>query len=178
MDDKTLTRLIAILESIRNEMTVWSPGWRENAYFGFMRMMVLLLSAVMPQAPDRSGQNAYQISRVVRMMEEDCARPYTLRNLAETAGMSLSCFRHHFTGIIGMPPMEYLMRLRLRKAVLLLFTENPIPAAAARAGFADTNYFARIIRKRFALTPFKIKQKFLNGEITAQELIEKLQTPE
>lgn len=43
---------------------------------------------------------------------------------------------------------------------------------------ANTNYFARIIRKRSALAPREIKQKFLNGEITAQELIEKLQTPE
>lgn len=173
VDEQAQTRLIAMLETIRNETELWLPGWKENAYFEFMRMMVLLLRSCLPQ-DSHMGQNAFQISSAIQMMEKDCTKPYTLKQLADSVHMSQSCFRHHFTRITGLPPGEYLMNLRLRKAILLLTISNPVAETARLAGFEDSNYFARLIRKRTGFSPKEIQRKFLTGELTVETLLEKL----
>ena len=173
VDEQNQTKLISMLETIRNETELWLPGWKENAYFEFMRMLVLLLRSCLPQ-DSHMGQNAFQISRAIQMMEKDCTKQYTLRQLADSVHMSQSCFRHHFTRITGLPPGEYLMNLRLRKAILLLTIANPVAETARLAGFEDSNYFARLIRKRTGFSPKEIQLKFLSGELTVETLLEKL----
>ena len=66
------------------------------------------------------------------------------------------------------------MNLRLRKAILLLTIANPVAETARLAGFEDSNYFARIIRKRTGFSPKEIQRKFLSGELTVETLLEKL----
>ena len=170
VDESTLAKLISILEAIRNETTLWLPGWQENAYFEFMRMLVLLLRTCVP-VDFSSKQNIFQIGKAIRIMEEDCTKDYTLAQLAKLVNMSTSCFRHNFTEITGIPPGEYLINLRLRKALLLLKFPNPIADIAHLAGFPNSNYFARIVRKRIGLTPRDIQKKYLSGELTAVTLL-------
>ena len=173
VDDEAQARLISILETIRNETTLWLPGWRENAYFEFMRMLVLLLRSCLPQ-DSLPGQNAFQISSAIQLMEKDCTKQYTLKQLAETVHMSQSCFRHHFTRITGVPPGEFLINLRLRKAILLLTLTNPIAETAKLSGFEDSNYFARLIRKRTGFSPKEIQRKYFAQELTVDELLDRL----
>ena len=173
VDEQTQTKLISMLETIRNETALWLPGWRENAYFEFMRMLVLLLRSCLPQ-DSLPGQNAFQISSAIQMMEKDCTKQYTLKQLAETVHMSQSCFRHHFTRITGVPPGEFLINLRLRKAILLLTITNPIAETAKLAGFEDSNYFARLIRKRTGFSPKEIRRKYFAQEISVEELLDQL----
>ena len=174
VDEQTQTRLISMLETIRNETALWLPGWRENAYFEFMRLMVLLLRSCLPQ-DSLPGQNAaFQISSAIQLMEKDCTKQYTLKQLAETVHMSQSCFRHHFSRITGVPPGEFLINLRLRKAILLLTLTNPIAETAKLSGFEDSNYFARLIRKRTGFSPKEIRRKYFAQELTVDELLSKL----
>jgi len=173
VDDEAQAKLIPVLETIRNETTLWLPGWRENAYFEFMRMMVFLLRSCVPT--DRvSDPNLFQIGQVIRMLEKDCTKKYTLKQMAETVNMSPSCFRHHFTEITGIPPGEYLMNLRLRKAVLLLNFPNSIEETATLCGIPDSNYFARLIRKRTGFSPKEIQRKYFVQELTVDELLDRL----
>ena len=176
VDEQTQTKLISMLETIRNETSLWLPGWRENAYFEFMRMMVLLLRSCLPQ-DSLPGQNAFQISSAIQLMEKDCTKQYTLKQLAETVHMSQSCFRHHFTRITGVPPGEFLINLRLRKAILLLTLPNPIAEIAKLSGFEDSNYFARLIRKRTGYSPKEIQSKYFAKELSVESLQEKLAMP-
>ena len=94
--------------------------------------------------------------------------------MAETVNMSPSCFRHHFTEITGIPPGEYLMNLRLRKAVLLLNFPNSIEETAALCGIPDSNYFARLIRKRTGFSPKEIQRKYFEQKLTVDELLDRL----
>jgi transcriptional regulator GlxA family with amidase domain len=43
-----------------------------------------------------------------------------IEQLAESANMSASSFHHHFKAIVGSSPLQYLKRLRLLKAQMLL----------------------------------------------------------
>lgn len=53
---------------------------------------------------------------------------------------------------------EYLTRIRLRRAKLLLSRYDfSVKEAAANSGFNDVNYFGKVFRKRFGLSPGKCR---------------------
>lgn len=177
VDEAVLSRLVSMIETTRNECNLRTVGWQESAYFEFMRMLVCLLRYCIPQ-DTWIGQNAFQIGRAIRAMEKDCTRNFTLKSLADEVHMSSSSFRHHFTEITGIPPGEYLLRLRLRKAVLMLTSPMSITAVAQQAGFRDNNYFSRQFRKKLGLSPREFQKKYTNMQITVQDLLAKFSAQE
>ena len=80
--------------------------------------------------------------------------------MAKKAGMSLSTLTRHFRERTGVSPLEYLIRVRLKKASVLL--QNPelgLAEIADMTGFTDSNYFCRLFRKYFGISPGKYRQK-------------------
>ncbi len=87
-------------------------------------------------------------------MERSCGETVTLERLASFAGLSVSHFSAEFRRHLGMPPMRYLLELRLRRAAYLLADANLSIAEVAReAGFQDPLYFSRQFRRRFGASP-------------------------
>ena len=175
LNEAALTKVVVMLSELYEELTNRQPGWYESAYFMFMRILVTLLRES-PQTENSASENVFPIGKALRLMEHDCTQKFTLRTLADTAGMSMSCFRHNFTRITGLPPMEYLMTLRLRKALLLLNGPSPVSVVAELSGFSDSNYFSRLVRKYFNCSPLEIRRKYNSGELDPDILLKKLQS--
>jgi len=74
--------------------------------------------------------------------------------LAREAGMSPYHFLRTFRRVAGMPPHQFVLRLRLnRAAIRLRTTQEPISAIALDAGFADLSTFNRRFRRIMGVTP-------------------------
>lgn len=59
-----------------------------------------------------------------------------------------------FKAAVGIPPMAYLARIRVERAVgLLLHTPAPVSDIGRRVGWSDPNYFARRFRAHTGLSP-------------------------
>lgn len=59
-----------------------------------------------------------------------------------------------FTAAYGMPPIKYLLGVRMRRAAALLRETNlPVTEVAMRCGFNDANYFSRAFKKSFGKSP-------------------------
>ena len=175
LDEITLAKLVTQLSELRDELRERRPGWQESAYFLFMRIVVSLLREGTPAESDPAPhQNAFPIGHAIHLMEQNCAKNFTIKKLAEAAGTSPSCFRHNFTRIVGQPPREYLLELRIRRAIQLLNGPGSIGETALRAGFSDSNYFSRIIRSRTGLSPREIRRKYDTGELSPDTLLERL----
>lgn len=173
VEEPVLAQLISMIETIRNEIALRMSGWQETAYFEFMRMLVYLLRHCVPQNTG-IGQSAFQIGYAIRAMEEDCARQFMLKDLAELVHMSQSSFRHHFTEITGIPPGEYLLKLRLKKALLMLMSPDQISNIAIQCGFCDNNYFARQFRKRLGMSPSNFHREYMHHRISVSDMLKKL----
>lgn len=173
LDEITLAKLVTQLSELRDELRERRPGWQESAYFLFMRIVVSLLREGTPAGSDPAPhQNAFPIGHAIHLMEQNCAKNFTIKKLAEAAGTSPSCFRHNFTRIVGQPPREYLLELRIRRAIQLLNGPESIGETALRAGFSDSNYFSRIIRARLGLPPREIRRRYNTGELTPEKMLE------
>ena len=151
-------------------MSIRSPGWREAAFAEFIRVMIYLIR--ISKLPDsESGQYSFQIGRAIRLMEEKVSQELTLKSIAESVNMSESSFRHRFLAVTGMSPIRYLIRLRLKKALLLLTSPTSISSIALLSGFADQNYFSRQFKKQFGITPHEFQKKYAAQQLSVNELL-------
>ena len=73
---------------------------------------------------------------------------------ADICNLSSSRFTHIFTKTLGISPKQYLIKIKIEKAIELLEnTELPIARIAELVGIADCNYFSRIFKKHTSHSP-------------------------
>lgn len=112
---------------------------------------------------------ATQIENAISYMNENYDHPIPLELLFKKSNMSRRNFYRHFKNCTGTSPTEYLVQLRLRRAMeLLRDTDATISEASAVCGFTDVNYMCRVFKKRFGITPGEFRKKIRSH--TAAEL--------
>lgn len=89
----------------------------------------------------------------IRQMHEHVARPWTVAQLAKTAGLSRSTFFERFVKAVGMPPMEYLMRWRMAVARDLLRGDAGIGEVAERVGYGSASTFSTAFSRHVGQPP-------------------------
>lgn len=99
-----------------------------------------------------SDQGLEQAMMLLRRRLGDVA--LTVTELAQSAGMSQSYFRKRFTQVYGIPPVRYVLLLRIAQSrKLLTETQLPVSAVAERCGFSDLYYFSRVFTKETGFSP-------------------------
>lgn len=100
------------------------------------------------------------LSPLFQFIEENYAEKITAHSLAQRANLSLSHFCRIFKQVAGKTVTDYINDSRLTKAVLLLADNNQnITGIALDCGFYDANYFSRIFKKRFGISPMEFRKK-------------------
>lgn len=110
-----------------------------------------LLSALC--TPVRDGEKGLeQAVMLMRHRLGDAA--LTVTELAQSAGMSQSYFRKRFAQVYGVPPVRYILLLRIAQGrKLLAETRMPVAAVAEACGFSDVYYFSRVFAKYTGFSP-------------------------
>jgi AraC family transcriptional regulator of arabinose operon len=93
-------------------------------------------------------------------LERAFSEEVKLERLASFAGLSVSHLSAEFRRHLGVPPMRYLLELRLRRAAYLLADVNlSVSEVARESGFSDPLYFSRQFRRRFGQSPRKYRRR-------------------
>jgi Transcriptional regulator containing an amidase domain and an AraC-type DNA-binding HTH domain len=96
----------------------------------------------------------YLLKKITDWMKANLAEEFRLSRLAQQAQMSEFHFNRLFKKAIGIPPSQYLIRLRIEEAKKQLReTKQTILAIANNVGYANPSHFARLFRKETGLTP-------------------------
>jgi AraC-like DNA-binding protein len=94
------------------------------------------------------------VSRVLSMLHERPARSWTLRELAEGAGVSRAVLAGRFAQLVGCPPMHYLMLWRMQIAARLLADgATKVATVAHEVGYESEAAFSRGFKKVTGLPP-------------------------
>ena len=81
-----------------------------------------------------------------------------LRNLAQAAHLSPAQLTRKFKTALGVSPMEYLRSYRLERArELLAKSDLGVRHVAAQCGFDDADYFSRVFKSHFGLSPSEFR---------------------
>jgi len=106
-----------------------------------------------PVGTDRIGDRL-EIHRVVEHLHRHYEEKLTVADLAGIAAMSSAHFSRVFRRETGHPPLDYLIRIRLQKARLLLMAgDDNITEIALKCGFATPSHFAACFQRHCGTTP-------------------------
>ena len=80
--------------------------------------------------------------------------------LAAYAGLSRAHFSRQFAAAAGMPPAEFVLQERMRRAAGLLADDGQasVKEVAMMAGFEDANYFGKVFRRFHGASPRAFRQ--------------------
>jgi len=87
------------------------------------------------------------------LVERSYAEPLTVSDLASAGGLCPSHLSALFSRELGVSPVAYLLRVRIREARLLLARGLRVKEVAQRTGFRSQHYFCRQFRQRVGMTP-------------------------
>ena len=102
-----------------------------------------------------------RVRRVLRIVREKIGtrRSFSLRFLADQAGLSPSRFIHVFTESVGVPPRSYILWLRLQRACGEMMRGATSTDAAYRSGFADGAHLSRTLKRMMGMTPRELMDR-------------------
>lgn len=149
---RLLERLIlAVHEELRGQVRP-DPGILRNHVHTFV------LQAARAAHGDRAGRVPAGLLLVRRHLDERCAEPQRLPDLAAMAGCSVAHltagFRRHF----GCSPIAHLIDVRLQTAHLLLRDRRlPVAEAARLVGYEDYHHFTKLFTRRFGRPPSAVR---------------------
>jgi len=103
-----------------------------------------------------SRRQKYQVNDYINAHLGDSI---VLDDLAKVAGLSVYHFARCFRAAYGMPPHEFVVRLRLKQAKHLLVNSRfALKAVAAQCGFSDQSHMTRMFRRHVSITPGQFRQ--------------------
>jgi transcriptional regulator GlxA family with amidase domain len=139
---------------------------RRGPGFGFLTtalfmQLVGFLSRCYSHASDPDSRHLLKIAQAIAHLESSTEETVSLEELANIAGMSKRSLVRAFHDATGVPPIAYLIQLRINRAAALLRTStDSITEIAFQVGFGDSNYFSRQFRKQMSITPRQYRRLY------------------
>lgn len=126
------------------------------------QQLLILLCRQMPQIIAAFSESAFDtVQQLQRRLERDYRQSFTLPQLAEECGFSVSYLSHLFKRITGSSVMGYLQSCRMAAAKKqLVETPMEISAIVESCGFADASNFSRTFRSLTGFTPTQFRRQY------------------
>ncbi|MBD2844810.1 helix-turn-helix transcriptional regulator [Paenibacillus sp. IB182496] len=121
----------------------------------------LLFSYLDAGAYDSERSLDSRILQVCYYVELHYHQPLTLQQLAREAHLSPSYLSHLFVQAAGVPPMEFVRRVRLTKAKQrLIDSAVSLQDIARQTGYESQSHFSRAFRRAEGISPLQYRKKW------------------
>jgi AraC-like DNA-binding protein len=156
--------LSAALELIRAETEMVRPGTAAVAGSLANIVLVNILRAHLAANSKSMGWLGAltdpRIGSALGMVHEDIARRWKVDDLAQRVGMSRTAFIERFKDLVGLPPLEYLIRWRMTVAMDALKTgDENLASIAAAVGYASETTFSSTFKRMFGQSPGRFRSE-------------------
>lgn len=153
-----LNYLASLLMQLKAECLTRGIGFESLSIALLVQILIVILRSKTGE-PVLSGRAMLAVDEVIWEMERRYSERLTLDDLAVLATLSKDQCIRAFKKATGLPPIQYLNRLRIQKAARLLQdTRLSVAEVANAVGFPDSNYFSRQFKKYLGMSPTKYLQ--------------------
>ncbi len=108
---------------------------------------------------NRDGQTKMVVQKAKEIIEQDYTSQLSLENVAFSVNVSPFYLSRVFREEVGVGFVEYLTKIRLEKALELLAQGISVKECCFSVGYNDPNYFSRLFKKHYNLTPTQYRDK-------------------
>jgi AraC-like DNA-binding protein len=120
-------------------------------------VLTLLAAPFLKSARFHEGVHARvnrQFLAVQEFIHTNMSRDIALADLAKVTGLHPTYFSDQFKRVVGVRPLDYLMRRRIERAQYLLLTsQSSIKEIAGAVGISDPAYFCRVFTRLCKSSP-------------------------
>lgn len=113
--------------------------------------------------PSQGGIAPHQLKNLQVWLERNIGSPIRVEAMAERVNLSPSHFSREFKRSMGMTPWNYVMELRLNRAMSLLRRGDNALSVAYACGFYDQSHLCRKFRAHFGISPGEITKCAVSG---------------
>lgn len=116
-----------------------------------------------------SAASQARLQLMMQYIHQNYPHDISLDDIAAQAGISKSTVLNLFRRYLHVTPIRYLINYRLNEAALLLSkTEKKVIAVSRETGFHNDDYFCRLFKKHYHLTPSEYREKKLSASSVSQ----------
>lgn len=151
-------RIDGMLERLHAEYHGQAPGWQTMVRAEFLRLLVTLSRLY---DTSRIGSNAgiVKLAPALAYIEAHFREELAISGLAALSHYSERQFLRLFKEVTGCLPLQYITRLRLQAAcVLLKDTDLTVTEIAGRCGYTDSGYFSRLFQREYGVSPRRYRK--------------------
>jgi len=129
--------------------------YAETLTVGLVLHLLANYGVAKPKVPSPRGKlTSFQLRSVVDFIRSQLDKDLSLIALAECAHISPFHFARLFRATVGVPPHQFVLRLRLQRAMRLIKAgQLTLAQIAIECGFHDQPHFARTFQTVFRMTP-------------------------
>ena len=164
--------LLHSLQLLEQELALHALG-SESIVNGLLDIIFVLL---MRETMRRQGQESPswclsiqdpQVQKAVLALHEDCARQWTLGELASHAGLSRTSLAERFRKTMGNTPLNYLRIVRIQKAMsVLIESERSLEQIAQEVGYQDAFSFSKVFKRTVGIAPRDFRRQDVQDRTT------------
>lgn len=148
----------ALFETIIRELQSSRPLCRQ-LLTNLLEQIFLLFHRQLLDAPTPGRTVEREIWDAISYFQKNYDQPIVVADYARAHNMTSAWFIHEFKRRTGMPPMRYILTLRLNNAqALLVQTSYTVAEIASIVGFSDPLYFSRLFKRHFGISPRQARQ--------------------
>lgn len=108
---------------------------------------------------------SYIASRIKNYIEENASNPFKLEDAAAHVGISVSHAVHLFKEAYDTSIIQYTLEIRLNMArERIMFSPLSLEHVAESSGFPSYNYFHKVFRNRYGMSPKQFRQSTMHQE--------------
>ncbi len=143
-----------VVESLKYDLAY------HNLAFGSTRLWSIMSALIYPGRLEMTEGSVSPVDKALRFMQRSVNSHVNLEDIANHAGLSISRLSVVFRQKTGIPPKEYLLRLKIQRACSYLsMTDWSVKDIASELGFVDPYYFSRCFKKRVGSSPKHYRQQ-------------------
>jgi AraC-like DNA-binding protein len=162
--------LLSVFAQLVHTLKQENVAYQQIAASQVIQLLGLVYASALMKELHRSREEQV-VHQAGYEMQQDWDAPINFEVLAQRFNVSYAWFRKAFKDVMGMPPGQYHLNLKLAKASQLLReTALPISEIAFACGFESTFYFSRIFKKKLRITPSDYRNSSLQAPNRSRSL--------
>lgn len=154
-------RVHALFRRIERTLQQGEPTCELQAGGWFRLILAMLAPARLPVAETLSlpeTEAKRQVEQAIRWLTLQYPQHISIAQMAQALGYHRTHLSKIFKRETGLPPMSFLLKIRMERAGLLLQEPLTVEQVAASVGFGDALYFSRQFKKWYGVSPSEYRK--------------------
>lgn len=149
--DSALVRLLSLQDPM--DAKVLKDGLLRELYYHILKSPI----GYMLRNSAAQHSKAHQIAPAIQYIEKNFTETITIDDLTKVAAMSATSLHEAFKKTTSLSPIQFIKKLRLHNAYMLLTTGSNATESAFASGYSSPAQFSREFKRQFGVSPSEVR---------------------